>query len=64
VLGIFLKISMKKSLKSGKPFWMRILIHQMKLSNLEYSSSEEREIRTFQKQIQTLKLFMKAKGIE
>ena len=41
----------------------RLIEHQNKVSNLRYKSSVEREITTFKRQIDTIELFMKNKGI-
>lgn len=53
--------SVQKSLKTLEK---RLAQHQEKLLGLKFKSSVEREIRTFEKQIDTAKQFLKDKGIE
>ena len=60
----FAKDGYKSVQKSLKSLEKRLIEHQEKLSNLKYKSSVEREIRGFEKQIDTAKQFLKEKGIE
>lgn len=53
--------SVKKSLSSLE---QRLAEHRLKLDSLPYKSSVEREIRTFEKQIETIRLFFQEKGIK
>ena len=53
--------SVKKSLRTLEK---RLAQHKKKLPSLKYKSSVEREIRTFKKQVDTAKQFLKRKGIK
>jgi RHS repeat-associated protein len=50
-------------LRSLRSLERRLTIHIEKLPNLKYGSSVEREIRTFKRDIETIKQFIKHKGI-
>lgn len=53
----------KSIFKSLSSLERRLVEHQAKLPGLQYKSSVEREIRTFQNQIDTLKEFIKQQGL-
>lgn len=53
----------KSILKSLSSFESRLAEHQQKLPNLIYRSSVEREIRTLEESINTIKEFLKANKI-
>lgn len=53
----------KSVLKSYFKIQKRLFEHQAKLPGLQYKSSVEREIRTFETQIKELKEFMRNHGI-
>ncbi len=53
--------SVNRSLRSLEK---RLAEHREKLPDLRYKSFVEREIRTFERQIETIKLFKKEKGLE
>jgi len=53
--------SVKKSLRTLEK---RLAQHKKKLPSLKYKSSVEREIRTFKRQVDTAKQFLKRKGIK
>jgi len=50
--------------KSPRSLEKRLAEHQAKLPDFQYKSSVEREIRTFQNQIDTLKEFIYQKGLK
>ena len=53
----------KSVLKSLGSLEKQLSIHEIKLPNLQYKSSVEREIRTFKNQINAIKQFLNKKGI-
>ena len=53
--------SIRKSLSS---ITKQLEEHRVKLPNIEFKSSVEREIRSFEEQIRAIQQFMKEKGIE
>jgi hypothetical protein len=54
----------KSVLKSLASFESKLAEHQQKLPNLIYKSSVEREIRTFEESINTIKEFIKTNSIK
>jgi hypothetical protein len=52
--------SVEKSLASLEK---RLFEHEAKVGGLKYQSSVEREIRTFRRQIETAKQFLRSKGL-
>ena len=59
-----IKDGTKSILKTYKKLQRRLLEHKNKLPDLKYKSSVEREIRTWEKDIETAKQFIKNHGIQ